>query len=349
MSQKATSIDNTSPRQKMYKIKINEEKEIEVEGGKSLLSTLRRQKIFIPTACGGKAKCGLCKLTVLEGAGPVLASEEPLLNDKEKQSNVRLSCQVKVENDLKIIIPPELFAVKEYNCKCVEITDLTYDIRQLRFELPTNEHLDYTPGQYMHLFVPAYEKSSQPVARAYSISSDPADKNHIEFIMRLAPDGISTTYCFKYLKLGDTVRLAGPYGQFKLTDTNSPIVFIAGGSGVSAIKCMLYYLKNTGSNRKITFYFGANKVKDLCCVELMGQFEKELADFRFVPAVATPEQGENWNGKTGLITDVVREDLKNAAESEAYLCGGPGMIDASIKVLMEMGTKEENIFYDKFV
>ncbi|MCE5341081.1 MAG: 2Fe-2S iron-sulfur cluster-binding protein [Planctomycetaceae bacterium] len=347
-SQKADSIDNTSPRQKMYKIKINEEKEIEVEGGKSLLSTLRRQKIFIPTACGGKAKCGLCKLKVLEGAGPVLASEEPLLNDKEKQSNVRLSCQVKVEKDLKIIIPPELFAVKEYSCKCVEITDLNYDIKQLRFELPAGGQLDYTPGQYMHLFVPVYEKSSQPTVRAYSISSDPSDKNHIEFIMRLAPDGISTTYCFKYLKVGDNIRLGGPYGQFKLSDTNTPIVFIAGGSGISAIKCMLHNLKNTGSKRKAVLYLGANKVKDLCGLKLMSQFEKELADFKFIPAVASPDEGENWNGKTGLITQVVREDLKNAAESEAYLCGSPGMIDASVKVLKEMGTKEENIFYDKF-
>lgn len=332
----------------MAKITINNEKEIEVEGGKSLLSTLRRQKIFIPTACGGRAKCGLCKLKVLEGAGAILPAEKPLLSEQERQENFRLACQVKVENDLKIVIPPEYFTIREYTCKCVGITDLTYDIRHLKFQLPASDTLDYIPGQYMQMMVPPYEKSSEQVCRAYSIASDPADKNHIEFIMRLAPDGISTTYCFKYLKVGDTMRFRGPLGDFKLSNTNAPIVFIAGGSGIAPIKCMLHYMKNTGNKRRTTFYFGANKVKDLFCMELMSRFENELADFKFVPVVATPETGENWNGKTGLVTQVVHSDLKDAAGCEAYLCGSPGMINASLKVLMEMGMKQENIFYDKF-
>ena len=330
------------------KITINDEKQISVAGGKSLLSALNGEKIFIPNACGGKGTCGLCKLKIPEGAGALLPTEEPYLDKTERQSNVRLACQVKVRNDLRIEIPPELFAVRECTCKCTQIVDLTYDIKQFRFELIEPDRIDYIPGQYLQLLTPVYEKSSEEVYRAYSISSDPADKNAIEFIIRLVPGGTCTTYCFEYLKVGDHVKLNGPYGKFLLSDTDAPIVFVAGGSGMAPIKCMLHHIKNTGCNRKATYYFGANKVKELFCIELMRQFESELADFRFVPTVTAPEQGENWNGRVGLVTQVVREDLKNAAQCEAYLCGSPGMIDATIKVLKEMGMSEDKIFYDKF-
>src|SRR4030042_1747621 len=104
-------------------ITINDERKIEVEGGRNLLSLLSAKKIFIPSACGGRGTCGLCKLKVLEGAGPLLPTEEPYLDEEERSSNVRLSCQVKVRNDLKIEIPPELFSIREYACKCTEILD----------------------------------------------------------------------------------------------------------------------------------------------------------------------------------------------------------------------------------
>jgi Na+-transporting NADH:ubiquinone oxidoreductase subunit F len=107
-------------------------------------------------------------------------------------------------------------------------------------------------------------------------------------------------------------------------------------------------MKHDGINRKATYYFGANTQKDMYLVDLMKQFEKDLSDFRFVPALAAPNNDEKWDGETGLITDVVRRDLKNAEESEAYLCGSPGMIDASIAVLTEMGMHPEKIYYDKF-
>jgi Na+-transporting NADH:ubiquinone oxidoreductase subunit F len=105
---------------------------------------------------------------------------------------------------------------------------------------------------------------------------------------------------------------------------------------------------STHNARKATYYFGANTVKDMFLAEQMRAFESQLADFRFVPALAAPQSDEHWEGQVGLVTDVVRRDLKNAAQAEAYLCGSPGMIDAATKVLLELGMKEDKIFYDKF-
>jgi Na+-transporting NADH:ubiquinone oxidoreductase subunit F len=195
---------------------------------------------------------------------------------------------------------------------------------------------------------PAYRKGVEEVYRAYSVSSDPARKDSIELIIRLVPGGICTTYCFEYLKVGDEVTFNGPYGDFHLSDTDAPIVFIAGGSGMAPIKCILHHMSNTGNKRKATYYFGANNVGELFLLDEMKLFEHELTNFTFVPVVVDRENGEKWEGEKGLVTEAVRRNVKNAPESEAYLCGSPGMIDASIAVLKELGMPEEAIFYDKF-
>jgi Na+-transporting NADH:ubiquinone oxidoreductase subunit F len=221
-------------------------------------------------------------------------------------------------------------------------------MKQFRFELIEPREIDYIPGQYIQLLTPEYEKSGEEVYRAYSIASDPADKTAIELIIRLVPGGICTTYCFDYLKVGDEVKMNGPYGDFKLSETEAPIVFIAGGSGMAPIKCMLHEMKNTHNERKATYYFGANRVKELCLSDLMRQFESDLADFTYIPVVAAPEENESWDGDRGLVTEAVERNLENTGECEAYLCGSPGMIDAVIAVLEKLGVTEDRIFYDKF-
>ena len=329
-------------------ISINDERDVTVRGGRDLLSMLTGEKIFIPSACGGRGSCGLCKLKVLEGGGPLLPTEEPYLDKEERESNVRLGCQVKVRGDLKIEIPQELLAIQEYKCKCVEIVDLTHDIKQFRLELIEPTTIDYIPGQYIQLVTPVYEKSDEEVYRAYSISSDPAEQDVIELIIRLVPGGICTTYCFEYLKVGDEMKINGPYGEFRLSESDAPIVFIAGGSGMAPIKCMLHHMKNTDNKREAVYYFGANESRELFLVDMMREFEKQLANFRFVPVVSEPEDSEAHGYETGLVTDAVERGVKNATECEAYLCGSPGMINAVIKVLAGLGMSEEKIFYDKF-
>ncbi len=330
------------------KITINKEKEMTIDGGGSLLSTLTENKIFIPSACGGRGTCGLCKLKVLSGAGQLLPTEEPYLDEKEKAGSIRLSCQVKVRNDLEIEIPPELFDVREYTSKCTEIRDLTADMKLFRFELLEGDTIDFVPGRYIQLLTPVYEKSSEEVYRAYSVASDPAQKNIIDLIIRLVPGGICTTYCFEHLKVGDTVKFNGPYGEFRLTETDSEMVFIAGGSGMAPFVSILHDMKNKNSRRKATYYFGANKVDELFLLDEMRQFEKDLANFKFVPVISQPDYDKSWNGETGLVTEAVQRNVKNASQCEGYLCGSPGLIDAAIEVLKKLGMTEDKIYYDKF-
>lgn len=331
-----------------FTVEINGERQIEVQQGQSLYEGLAAAGIFIPSACGGRAICGYCKVKVTKGGGEVSPPELPFLDARQLSDNVRLSCQVKVTGDISIEIPKGLLAGRQYKCTCTDIEELTDDIKRFRFDLVRPKVMNYVPGQFIQLRTPVYFQGGEEVYRSYSIASDPADKSAIEIIMRKVPNGICTTYCFDYLKVGDKVSFIGPDGDFHLSDTDSPIVFIAGGSGMAPIRCILNQMRNVGSKRKAVYYFGTNKVSELFMLEEMKRFENDLEDFRFVPVVAAPEPGEIWTGLTGLVTDAVESNLKNAANYEAYLCGSPGMIEASRKVLSRLGIPKDKIYYDSF-
>lgn len=330
------------------KITINQERDLAVQGGKPLLSTLTEHKIFIPSACGGRGTCGVCKVTVREGGGLLLPTETPFLTKEEIDGNVRLSCQVKVRNDLAIEIPEELFNVREYTARCADIEDLTYDMKRFRFELTEPKAMDYIPGQYVQLLCPKYKGNSEEVYRAYSISSDPEDKGVIDLIIRRVPNGICTTWCFEHLKKGDAVRLNGPYGEFRLSETEAPMVFVAGGSGMAPFVSILHFMQKTNNLREAVYFFGGNTIRDLCLAEQMKGFEKALPNFTFVPVVSRPEEGDGWEGETGLVTEAVKRRFKVLSGYEGYLCGSPGMIDAAAKVFTSLGMPEDKIYYDKF-
>lgn len=329
-------------------IDVNQgEKVLKVEGGASLLTSLAGQKLFLPSGCGGRGSCGTCKCRVLEGAGPLLPTEVPYLNDEEKKSDVRLSCQVKVRGDIKIEVPEELLSIKEFETVIESITDFTHDIKGLRFKLPEGETIKFKAGQFANLFSKPYDDVREETSRAYSISSAPSDNRAIELVIRYVPNGMVTTYVFKHLKEGDKVRLIGPFGEFFLRDTDREIVCIAGGSGLAPIRSIVLDMIDRGiSNRKATFFFGAVSQRDLYYVEEFKAIEKAHPWFRFVPALSKDDSEHPY--EKGIITEVVARNYGDMKELEAYLCGSPGMIDACVKVLTGKGMPEDRIYYDKF-
>ncbi len=330
------------------KVTINSTKVVETQGGRSLLATLMAEKIFIPSACGGKGSCGYCKVKVTSDVGEILPTELPWLTDEEQASNIRLSCQLKVKQDIEIEIPEELFNVREYRGVVVSLVDLTYDIKQVTLRLVDPTEISFTPGQYVQFQVPEYELADESVYRAYSVSSPASDTTHVQLEIRLVPNGICTTYVHQHLKEGDEVILNGPYGEFRLSDTNSDIVFIAGGSGMAPIKSMLHQMAAEQNPRRARYFFGARGTRDIFLRDEMRDLEGAVPDFRFIPALSEPPAGDEWDGEVGLITEVVDRHVSSGENVEAYLCGSPGMIDACVKVLTAKGVPETLIYYDKF-
>lgn len=330
-------------------IDINDgDKVLKIEGGSSLLSTLAGQKIFIPSACGGKATCGLCKVQVREGAGPLLPTEEPYLSEDEKKNNYRLSCQVKIKNNIRITIPEEFFNIKEYNTTIESIEQLTRDIKGFRLKLPKGETANFKAGQYVQLYTKPYDKIKDIVYRAYSISNVPSDNEAIELIIRQVPDGLCTTYVHKHLNEGDKVKINGPYGDFYLRGDCKEIVMMAGGSGMAPIKSIILDVLEKKIDIKMNFFFGAVTKKDLYHLEYLQDLAATHENFNFIPALSRPDPEDNWDGEVGLVTDVFKNYIKDATDMEGYLCGSPGMIKACINVMGERGIPEEKVYYDKF-
>ena len=128
------------------KIEINGDKTIEVPQGSSVMATLNENGIFLPSACGGKASCGQCKLQVLEGGGEILDSEKPHFTRKQIKDHWRLGCQCKVKGDLKVKVPESVMGVKEWECTVISNQNVSSFIKEFKVSLPPGEHMDFIPG-----------------------------------------------------------------------------------------------------------------------------------------------------------------------------------------------------------
>ncbi|QMS85456.1 NADH:ubiquinone reductase (Na(+)-transporting) subunit F [Candidatus Xianfuyuplasma coldseepsis] len=327
-----------------HTVTINDEQVIHVNAADTLLNTLNNEKIFLPSACGGKATCGACKFKLIDGGPEMSPVEAPLLSPEEQENNVRLACQTKVRSSMKIEVMRELLNAQEYSAKVTAIEDLTYDIKLVRLELIEPRTMDFKPGQYAQIRVPGME-----IERAYSIASNPKHNNIIEFIIRLVPKGKATTFVHKALENNDDITITGPYGDFFLQeDSSRDIICIAGGSGKAPIRSILQVLKDQNMPRKVRYFFGARTQDDLYMTDEFKALEQEFPNFEYIPALSHADDDETWDGEKGLITEVVAKYYNDLSNQEAYLCGSPGMIDACIDVLTDKDLDESHIFYDKF-
>nr|WP_152803158.1 2Fe-2S iron-sulfur cluster binding domain-containing protein [Alkalibaculum sporogenes] len=341
-----TIADRTIANYGEVTLTINREKEYTVSGGTSLLSTLTSEKIFIPSACGGKGSCGYCKVVITEGGGPVLATEKPWLTEEEIAANTRLSCQCKVKEDIKIEIPEELFLVKEYTTTVEKMVQLTPTIKQLRFDLG-EEEISFKPGQYIQLKAPAYEGNDEEVYRAYSIASSVKDNHGIELFIGYT-GGITTTYVHQYLKEGDKAHINGPYGDFYYhEDDGGPMILAGAGTGLAPIMSILMYLEENNIKREVLFFFGAKTMDDLLLVDRLKGFEDTLYDFKFLPTLSREESPE-WTGDKGRVPKSIDKYIEKGGNYSAYLCGSPVMIDSIVEALREKDIPLEKIYFDKF-
>lgn len=329
-------------------------KDLTVKGGQPMLFGLSEQGIFVPSACGGRGSCGACKVKVNSDVGPIMPTELPYLTKEEIADNVRLSCQVKLKQNLSIEIPEELFNVQEFDATVKRITPVTHDIREVYCELPPGKEVSFVSGQYGQFEVPPYDKVKERTMRAYSMSSAPGDHTHLEFLIRLVPGGIVTTYVHEHLKEGQKVRIVGPFGDFQVQDTGATMICVAGGSGMAPFKSIFQDMIDNGTmnQRDIWYFFGARAKRDLFYLDWLYELDEKHERFHFVPALSEPQPEDNWEGPTGLITDVLDGYLKNSISDEipkeGYLCGSPGMLDACMKVMTDNEMRPESIYFDKF-
>jgi Na+-transporting NADH:ubiquinone oxidoreductase subunit F len=264
---------------------INEEKELVVPMGGSLLSTLAAQNIYLPSACGGGGTCGMCKCQITEGGGTILPTEVGFFTRKQIQQNFRLGCQVKVRGDLKMKIPEEILGIKKMECEVVSNHNVSSFIKEFVVKLPEGEYLKFQSGSYIQIDVPKYSmkytdievedkfrpswdrfkmwdlecRNTEETFRAYSMANHPAEGNMIMLNIRIATPpfdkiaggwskvspGICSSYIFSR-KPGDKVTISGPYGDFHpILDSGREMLYIGGGAGMAPLRSHLLHLFNT--------------------------------------------------------------------------------------------------------
>ena len=197
------------------KITINDDKVLTVPTGNTLIATLAEQKVYLPSACGGKGSCGQCKCRVVEGGGTILPTEVGFFTRKQIQDHWRLGCQVKVKENLKIVVPQSILNVKEYECTVVSNRNVATFIKEFKVQLPAGEHMDFVPGSYAQIkipkfdikyadfdkeligeeYLPSWEKfkmfdlrciNTEPTIRAYSMANYPAEGDVFMLTVRIA-------------------------------------------------------------------------------------------------------------------------------------------------------------------
>ena len=329
------------------KIDINAgDRELAIEGGQSLLSALNGEKIWLPSACGGKGTCGYCKVTVLEGGGPVLPTEKPYLSRRELRANVRLACQIKVRQDLRLKIPEDLLNVQMFTATVLSTRTLTHDIKEIRFRLDEPAEIHQRAGQYIQIIAPSPDG---PISRAYSVSSAEYETNEVELNVRLVEGGIGSTYLHN-LREGDKVNFTGPYGEFELNeDPQTELICVGGGCGMAPMKNIIYSVYDRWPDRTLWLFFGCRTTRDIFYLQEYQELARKHPNFHVVYALSD-ELGpdEVWDGATGFIHLSADKMLQPDVARQAFLCGPPPMINAVTDVLLEKGLRPEDIFYDEF-
>ena len=337
------------------KLNVNDEMNADVPIGGTLLNTLQGQNIFLSSACGGSGSCGQCRCRVVEGGGEILPTETGFFSRKEQKEHWRLACQTKVKEDMKVLVPEEVFGVKEWECEVISNRNVSTFIKEFVVKLPEGEVMNFKSGSYAQIKIPKYDikysdyvieeqfrddwdrfkmwdltcKNDTETVRAYSMANYPAEGNIITLNVRIATPpmdratgtwmnvspGISSSYIFS-LKPGDKVTMSGPYGDFHIQETENEMLYIGGGAGMAPLRAQILHLFNTvKTGRKVSYWYGARSKKEIFYEEDFREIERNFPNFKFHIALSDPQPEENWDGYVGFIHQVILDNYLSKHEA----------------------------------
>jgi propane monooxygenase reductase subunit len=323
--------------------------EIEVGEEQTILRAAFEQGVMLMHGCK-EGQCSSCKSFVLDGDDIELDRYSTFaLPDFEKEEGYTLLCRAHAYEDVTIellnydedMIRSGL-PIQEAVAEVMSKDPVTHDMRHLVLRLIEPGEVKFFPGQYVDITIPGTEET-----RSFSMANTNSRNGRLEFVIKVYPDGLFSHFLDTTLQVGDRLQLTGPYGVFTLREGDDDLVFIGGGAGMAPILSLLRSMAERGLARKATFYYGARSRRDLCFEDELRALEDTLPGFRYIPALSEASD-KDWDGETGLITDVVKRHADGLAAVHAYVCGPPPMVEAALPLLATLGVAEKRIYYDKF-
>ena len=322
---------------------------VEVEEGQTILDAALRAGVYLPHACC-HGLCATCKVQVTDGEVEHGAASNFALMDYERDEGKCLACcavpqsDVTIEADVDEEPDARNLKVHDHAAKVVRLEKLTPTIMGVWLAL--DRPMEFQAGQYVNLRIPGEE-----APRAFSIASAPSSGLELELNVRHVPGGKATTWIHQGLRAGDEVRLSGPYGRFFVRKSAQvPLLFLAGGSGLSSPRSMILDLLGEGCVLPITLVSGARDRSELYHHDELGALAASHPNFTYVPALSAEPAGSGWTGARGFVHEVAKAHFQNDFRGhKAYLCGPPLMIDACITTLMQGRLFERDIHTEKFI
>ena len=335
-------------------------KTVEVSRDKTLLTAALDAGLDFPHNCKF-GSCGACKCKLVKGKiKPMVDFSEALTKEELAddyilacQSRLTMDCEIEAEIGDLVRVPSQL-----YEARIKSTTLLTSDIMSVTVftdeEVPDGNNRPGLPGMWAELSLPGLDRP-----RSYSYASAPQNenKNEFTFFIRKVPGGKFTEWLFDENRdPNESVSVHGPFGSFYLREKNTPIVCIAGGSGLAPIKAILEGGVNDQIKRDVIFLFGARTQNDLYSLkeieDIKNNWNKE-SSFQFIPVLNMEPEDSDWKGARGMVTDYFEQEIIPKQNLDingwqAYLCGPPPMVDAAGVCLTKNGISEDEIFYDKF-
>lgn len=326
---------------------------IEVEENQTLLDAALRQGIYLPHACG-HGLCGTCKVQVCDGEVDHGPANPFALMDFERDQGKTLACCATLQSDATIEADIDeepdarIIPVRDFDTTVSRIENLTPTIKGIFLKL--DKPIEFQAGQYVQVVIPGVEGG-----RAFSIANSPAQvaaSGEIELNVRIVPGGAGTQWLHRQLAVGDRLRVSGPYGRFFVRRSAAlPMVFMAGGSGLSSPRSMIVDLLETGCTLPITLIYGQRTAEELYYDAQFRKLADEYPNFSYVPALSLAQADGAKNGcATGFVHEAAQAHFGgNFAGVKAYLCGPPPMIEACIGTLMKGRLFERDIYTEKFL
>ena len=307
-----------------------------------------KNRVRILTDCLEGA-CATCKGVCTSGEYTMEEFTDEALTQDERERREVLTCQMHARSACVIEFPYESrIALKsEPETRAGRVTGIemvSSSVTKLVVETDNDGvPISFMPGQYVHLSVPDTDEF-----RSYSFANGPFENGQHTFYVKLLEQGSMSDYLSGRALPGDKINITGPFGRFYLRPVVRPILMVAGGTGLAPMISMLQTLLIQNETQfPVTLLYGANESSELFALDLLEEFSIEGLDLKVERCVLNPEDG--WTGRTGHITDLLRDEIMNGGDTEVYLCGPPPMVDAAEKYLADKGVEPSLVHAEKFV
>lgn len=322
------------------------DRQFEADALDTLLNAAGHAGLALPWRCAD-GSCGSCRCQLLRGECELAGGGKLSVHGGKDEVRSLRMCQAFPRSDL-VLAPAGIRRVEDVACRefmleLVARESLSENVVKLVFDVPGELPMRWMAGQYVEL------RAADGRRRPFSIANASNGDNRIEMHVRHEAGSSFNRCLYESLQVGMRLRAEGPLGTFVPRENSErPILFVAGGTGVAPIKAMIEHFAALGSRRPMQLYWGTRHPRELYLDALVDAWSEEIPQLRFVPVVSDAEVALAPDVRRGMVLDAVLADHPLLAAFDVYVCGPPAMVDAAVNAFAAAGLPPAQLFFDSY-